>query len=135
MPACFSVALFKTLDASASGSIAIQAQAPLTLFRLCLPSDVIIPTLIVTSFFVFLVALKFLILMSYFFVYCQTRIPFPFPYRMLSCQVGLRLYSLIVLYKCTLSCHNLYKIMWPHYLDNCHMPRKILQILCKPHCI
>ena len=38
---------------SASGSIAIESQAPLTLFKLCLPSDVIIPTLIVTRFFGF----------------------------------------------------------------------------------
>ena len=30
---------------SASGSIAVESQAPLTLFKLCLPSNVIIPTL------------------------------------------------------------------------------------------
>ena len=45
-----SMAIFKLLVASASGSTAIEAHAHLTLFKLCLPLDVIILTLIVIIF-------------------------------------------------------------------------------------
>ena len=41
------MAIFKLLVASAFGSTAIEAHASLTLFKLCLPLDVIILTLIV----------------------------------------------------------------------------------------
>ena len=44
MPACLSIAIFQNLTASASGSIAIEGHVPPTLFKLCLPSDVSIPT-------------------------------------------------------------------------------------------
>ena len=29
------------------------------------------------------------------------------------------MHSVILLHKCTHFCHNLYKIAWPHYLNNC----------------
>ena len=45
-----SMAIFKLLVASAFGSTAIEAHASLTLFKLCLPLDVIILKLIVIIF-------------------------------------------------------------------------------------
>ena len=82
----------------ASGSIAIESQAPVTLFKLCLPSDVIIPELIVTSFFGFVSSVEAFNFDVLLFCLLQNKgtLSFTFLYAILSCRVTVALVDCLV---------------------------------------
>ena len=109
---------------SASGSIAIASQA-------CLPSDVIIPALIVASFFDFVSdveAFNFDVLL-FCLLPSKGTLSFTFLFTIFSSRVTIALIDCLA--QMLSFYHNLYKIVCPHYLYNCHMPKKLCRYFVK----
>ena len=118
-----SVAIFKLLVASASGSTAIEAHAHLTLFKLCLPLDVIILTLIVIIFG-FVSGAEVFNFDVLLFCLLPNKDNF-FQLERYLVKQGYDCILLIALHK-VLFFAKMYRLVCQHYLDNSHMSRKSL---------